>query len=148
MPELALKTHLLSKTDISSVVGTRVDVGDVDPSRDGLPDVLFRLNTLDNEETFGGDAEDLQFPIYEFDARSSKPSECYTLADNVRRALRELATGATITTTLGDVVIDQLQILGVEDQTSTFEANGKSRIVYTRTILVQVGFRQSVAAIS
>jgi hypothetical protein len=148
MPELALKTHLIAQTAIAAIVGTRIAFGDIQPARDGVPDILFRLNSLDNEETFDGNGEDLQFPLFEFECRSWKPSQTITLANLVRRALRELRTGATISTTSGNVVIDQLSILGVEDDSTEIEGNGKTRLIYSRTVLTQLGFRYSVAAVT
>lgn len=141
MLELALQTHLLAQGVITAVVGTRVRFGHIEPSGDGIPDVLYRVADQTNFETFDGAGEDLQFPIYEFECRSWLPTEAITLAGYVRRALRELRTGATITTTLGDVLIEQVSILGVDDETTRFEGSGKSRLVYSRVVVAQVGYR-------
>lgn len=146
--ELALRTHLLSKTSITDIVGTRVVFGDIEPSADALPDVLFRKFDGSFASTLDSAAEDLQFPFFEFECRSTKPSETVTLAALVRRALRELMTGATITTSVGDVVIEQLLVSGEEDQATNYEGNGLSQLIHSRSVVVQVGYRFAVSAVS
>ena len=146
--ELALRTHLLSKTPITDIVGQRVAFGAIEPSADKLPDVLFAQLDASFTSTLDGDGEDLQFPFFEFACRSFDPTDVMTLANLIRRSLRELATGATITTSLGDVVIEQLVISGEEDQATAFEGQGLARLLHSRSIVVQVGYRFAVAAVS
>lgn len=146
--ELALRTHLLSKTSITDIVGTRVAFGNIEPSADALPGLLFRKLDGSFASTLDGDGEDLQFPFFEFECRSTKPSETVTLAALVRRALRELMTGATISTSVGNVDIAQLLISGEEDQATDYEGNGLSELIHSRSIVVQVGYRFAVSAVS
>ena len=146
MLELALQTHILAASAISSAIGSRCWFQEPDPTATQLPDVVFERASESQEETHDGDAEDLQFPLYEFTARSLQPSETITLADKVRRQLRLLRTGATVTTTAGDVVVDQLDVLGVTDEPVTVSVDGSERVAYARSILCRIGFRQSTAA--
>ena len=95
------------------------------------------------DETLDGAGEDLQFPFFEFEARSTRPTECIELAEAVRVALRGLRTGATITTTGGGVTVEQVTLHGHADDESKFEAGGKARILYSRTVLAQIGYRFS-----
>lgn len=138
--ELGLQTHLAADAGVAAIT-TRLWLGDVAPQAEILPDVLFKLVDGSIEETFDGAGEDLQFPIFSFECRHTLPAGGIALATAVRLALRLLATGATIATTAGDVIIEQLCLLGEEDETSTFEAGGKARTLYSRTVLAQIGFR-------
>lgn len=146
MLELALQTHILAASAISDDIASRCWFQEPDPTQTQLPDVLFSRVSESQQETHDGDGDDLQFPLYEFTARSLQPSDCITLGDNVRRQLRQLRTGATVTTTAGDVVVDTLDVLGVTDETATVSVDGSERVAYSRTVLCRIGFRQSTAA--
>lgn len=138
--ELALHTHLNADIAVAAIT-SRVHFGDVAPQKNSLPDVLFRMPDGAIDETFDGAGEDLQFPFFEFECRSFKPTQQITLAEAVRVALRSIRSGATITTTDGDVTIDQIVLHGHADDDSQFEAGGKARTLYSRTVLAQIGFR-------
>lgn len=113
------------------------------PQLELLPDILFRMPDGPIDETLDGLGEDLQFPFFEFECRSTQPTECIELAEAVRLALRALATGATISTTDGNVTVEQLSLHGHADDESKFEAGGKARMLYSRTVLAQIGYRFS-----
>lgn len=138
--EHGLQTHLTDDAGVSALT-SRIWLGDVSPQAEALPDVLFRLVDGPIDETFGSDAEDLQFLTYEFECRSTLPGAAIALAKAVRVALRLLATGATITTTAGNVVVEQLCLTGYADEASQFEDGGKARTLHSRTVLAQVGHR-------
>ena len=149
MLEDALKTHLLSKTQITDVVVDRVWYGDIPPEKDALPDVTFEIVRGKHAPTVNGDAIDLQTPIVAFTCRSLvEPTPCIELAALVRRSLLEFATGATVVTTYsGSVDVESCDILGEEDD-QTLLKDGSEKVVYERMILARIGYRYSTAAVT
>lgn len=147
MLELALQAHLISKTQITAIAGERIWWQGPDPQNAELPDVSFTLDTP-HKATHDGNAEDLQFSVVTFEARTLEPSPCITLAGLIRRALRELKNGATVSTSAGDVVVEQLCPIAVDDHTTHYRADGTERTVYTRTFICRVGYRHSNATVT
>ena len=73
--EIALRTHLLSKTSITSLVSQRVVFGDVRESVEALPHIAFRVDDSDWSGTLDGVAIDLQFPVIEFEVRAESAEQ-------------------------------------------------------------------------
>ena len=98
--EEALRKHLLDTTEVAAITD-QVWLGDIAPQSKTLPDVLFQMTDGGIDETYDGNAEDLQFPFFEFTSRAVDPVVCVNLNTEVRKALRALRTGATITLSSG-----------------------------------------------
>jgi len=145
--ELALKAHLASKSQITAIVEQRIWWNAPDPQTAELPDITFELSTA-HQPTHDGNGEDLQFSIVTFHARSLEPSPCITINDLVRRACRDLALGATVSTASGDVEIEQLCQLATDDDQANYKADGTERTVYRRSFVCRVGFRHSTEALT
>lgn len=146
MLELGLKTFLASKNSISAIVGSRIWWSAPDPQTANLPDLTFDALTNFNS-THDGEGEDLQFPVVTVECRTLEPTPCITLADLVRRSLRELSSGATVSTTVGDVVFEQCEILAQGDDQATYQVDGTERTVYSRFVTCRLGFRFSTASV-
>ena len=149
--EIALRTHLLSKTSITALVSQRVVFGDIRESVEALPHIAFKADDSDWMSTLDGTAVDLQYPIYEFEVRAEEPGNLETLANLIRRALVELETGASIVTTnVGTVEIEEVEILdgGSDSPPVKLVEDDNTIEVLRRSVLAQIGFKYSVAAVS
>ena len=149
--EIALRTHLLSKTSITSLVSQRVVFGDVRESVEALPHIAFRVDDSDWSGTMDGVAIDLQFPVIEFEVRAESAGNLETLANLIRRALLELETGASIVTSnVGTVEIDAVDILdgGTDSPPVVLVEEDQTIEVLRRSVLAQIAFRYSTAAVT
>lgn len=149
--EIALRTHLLSKSAITTLVSQRVVFGDIRESVEELPHIAFKIDDSDWQSTLDGVAVDLQFPSVEFEVRAEDPGNLATLANLIRRALVEMETGASIiTTNEGTIVIESAEILdgGTDLSPLKLVEDDNTIEVLRRSVLVQIAFRYSVAAVS
>ena len=146
--EIALRTHLLSKTSITSLVSQRVVFGDVRESVEALPHIAFRVDDSDWTGTMDGVAIDLQFPVVEFEVRAKLAADLVTLADAIRRALLELELGASAATSTGG--IHALDILdgGTDSPPVVLVEEDQTIEVLRRSVLAQIAFRYSTAAVT
>ena len=144
--ETAIHAHLISKTEITAIVSNRVLFGDVEPSREQLPQIVYQIHDNDSVSTLDGTPVDLHWPILEVEIRSDDPADIDTVSDLVRRSLIELETGATI----GAETIEELSLIdaGTDEATVVIREDDDTVEVLRRTILARVGYRYDVSAVT
>ena len=144
--ETALHAHLVSKTEITAIVSNRVLFGDVEPSREALPQIVYKVHDNDALETLDGTLVDLQFPVVEFEIRSDDPADIDTVSDLVRRALLELSSGATI----GAETVEELSMIdtGTDEETVVLRNDDDTVEVLRRTLIAQIGYRYDISAVT
>jgi len=143
--DTALRAHLVGKSEITAIVGTRVLFGEIDPSREELPHVV--ITTVDHNVSSTLDvAVDLQFPAVVFEVRSDDFADIDTVSDLVRRALLELEFGATI----GAETVECLTLTdgGTDESPLTIRDDDDTVTVYRRLLMAEVGYTYDVTAVS
>ena len=143
--ETALRSHLAGKTEITAVCSNRILFGEVDASREQLPQIVFTIDDHDFASTLDTPV-DLHMPLCAFEIRADDPEHIDTLSDLVRRSLLELEDGATI----GSESVECLTMIdGGSDETPiTMRDDDDTVRVLRRLVMAEIGYRYTLTAVT
>jgi hypothetical protein len=147
--ETAIRAHLAGKDEITEMVDTRILFGEIDVSREPMPQIVFTIADHDFTSTLS-DVVDLQMPVVAVEVRSYAVGDLDRISRRVLRALTELSLGATVNVPgESSEDIECLTILdgGTDEPPITIRNDDDTVTVFRRVILAQVGYRYDLTPI-
>ncbi|MHC4877575.1 MAG: hypothetical protein ACYTGL_13850 [Planctomycetota bacterium] len=151
MIEAALRTHILSKTDITDVIGQRCEFGRLSPELLGLPHVIYAKNDDNHDQTLEGTQNALAFAMFTLEVRAVDSLQIPTISELLVRTLSEIETGATVSVpSVGDVTITEVALLddGTDEEPVEISREGSTQQVHIRSLICEVGYRRNVSPVS
>ena len=145
-PELALRKHLLTKTEITGDV-SRVIVGDIAPEQAPRPHVMIRRSDSPWLHTLDGTGVGTQYGQIHLELRDDDSLRIQRLGTVLVRALLELDSGATITVSGDDVVICELSIIdaGTDEESIPATDDGHTSEIFIRSLVVEIGHEHDIS---
>lgn len=149
MLQQALRTYLLSKAAITTIVAQRIHVGDFVPAnKTDIPAIGIEQVPTPRTQQLDGEECDLQFPVFEIVSKALLYTSSGALCTLVRRALHSLRLGGTVVITVDgapqNVVIEQVDVLG--DWQDDEEDYGHGFTIKPWVLKIRVGWRENVTA--
>lgn len=151
MLENALRTFLLSKSQIAALVGTRIHVGDFVPlAVTDMPAIGFESDQVGDLQCLDGTICDLQFPVFRVVAKGQLYVDSHRLMRLVQAAFRGVPLGMSVETTVDGatttVVIVQVDLL-TEPANEPEEDYGHGFTIKPVAMKIRVGWRVPVTTI-